>query len=138
MVKIDIPWNERYVLSLRKALTSYLINKRNRIYRYLWTLIPPVNDAVKIIRRWNVLSPLVQEVIKEYSSSDIKYLLNEGIVDKIDEIKLHPAVPNPFKIIGIGQSYGGYRTMTMLKYPKSKVPLFFFKPINTLTGLINA
>ncbi|MGB9828287.1 MAG: fumarylacetoacetate hydrolase family protein, partial [Thermosphaera sp.] len=54
------------------------------------------------------------------------------IVRDVNEIRFLPPVYDPLKIIGIGQNYEEYRLM--LKYPKPEVPLFFFKPVNTLIG----
>ena len=54
------------------------------------------------------------------------------MIKRVDDIKFLPPVPTPSKIMGIGLNYEEYRVM--LKFPKPEVPLFFFKPRNTLIG----
>lgn len=133
-VKIGILWRDKYVLDLRKALTHYLVSEEYIDYKDAYELSYDfvVSDVVKFIKRWNIIKDITQKVINAYSKSDTNYLIKEGVIKSINEIEFHPVVPNPSKVVGIGLNYEEYRVM--LKYPKPEVPLFFFKPVNTLIG----
>ena len=132
--RIGLLWKTDYVLDLSNALSDYFINNlgmsTNNAYELSFSLV--TKDVARFIERWPFLRNIVNRIVKEYSSSDIDLLLKEKIIHRINEIRFLPAVPNPTKIIGIGLNYEEYRIM--LKYPKPEVPLFFFKPRNTLIG----
>lgn len=132
--RIGILYKERYVLDLKEAFKNYFIEyeglEKHDSKELAEALIP--NDTVKAIRRWNYLKPQIAKVLKYFSQFNEDKLLSMSIIYKLTDIRFLPAIPNPSKIIGIGLNYEEYRVM--LKYPKPEVPLFFFKPTNTLIG----
>ncbi|MEM2644710.1 MAG: fumarylacetoacetate hydrolase family protein, partial [Desulfurococcaceae archaeon] len=84
-----------------------------------------------VIQRISFLRELVNNAVKGLNMDD-QELVKEGLIKYVDEVKFLPPVFDPLKVIGIGQNFEEYRIM--LKYPKPEVPLFFFKPSNTLIG----
>lgn len=132
-LRLGVLWMEEYVLDLGEALVDLLISKYKvnlcRAYELAHFI---ASDTQRFIELSSATSHLIDEVIKEYAKSDLEYLVNAGIAFGLREIRYLPAIPNPPKIIGIGLNYEEYRAM--LKYPKPDVPLFFFKPSNTLLG----
>lgn len=124
---------EKYILDLGEALVDLLVNKyrvsRCRAYELAHFV---TSDIQRFIELSPTLSQFIDEVTREYAKSDLEYLVNAEIAFGLNEIKYLPVIPNPPKIIGIGLNYEEYRVM--LKYPKPDVPLFFFKPNNTLLG----
>ncbi len=85
-----------------------------------------------IIQRLQLFKPLIERFLRALSRSSIEELRAGGLIKSFDEVKFLPPVRDPTKIIGIGLNYEDYRVM--LGYPKTEVPLFFFKPLNTLIG----
>jgi 2-keto-4-pentenoate hydratase/2-oxohepta-3-ene-1,7-dioic acid hydratase in catechol pathway len=83
-----------------------------------------------MLHRIMVFKPTIEKALSKICPGS---KCNEAeIVRDVNEIRFLPPVYDPLKIIGIGQNYEEYRLM--LKYPKPEVPLFFFKPVNTLIG----
>ncbi len=132
--RIGVLWKDRYVLDLEKALARYfheeLDMKPPRAFELAGSLL--ASDMVKFIERWPLLRDSVNNALRRLESIEPDNLMRERIVYGINEIRFLPVVPNPPKIVGIGLNYEEYRVM--LKYPKPEVPLFFFKPSNTLIG----
>lgn len=132
--RIGILWGENHVFDLEKGLTSYLTNELgvnpSDAYRIASTLVP--SGVSRLIERWRFLENMIQKVIDAHLSWRLEELLERNLVHSFSEIRFLPAVNDPGKIIGIGLNYDEYRVM--LNYPKPEVPLFFFKPANTLIG----
>ncbi len=132
-LRLGIPWMEKHILDLGGAIADLLVSKYKVSLRRAYELAHFVtSDTQRFIELSPAVSHLIDEVAREYVRSDLEYLINAGIAFELKEIKYLPAIPNPPKIIGIGLNYEEYRAM--LKYPKPDVPLFFFKPNNTLLG----
>ena len=128
--RIGIVCNASRVLDLEKAFSLYLQNKHDlsvdassRISRSFFT-----NGMIDLIEKWS----FVREIIKQVSSYCGEEELFGKIIYDIKDIRFRPVISNPPKLIGIGLNYDEYRVL--LKYPKPEVPLFFFKPTNTLIG----
>jgi len=89
-------------------------------------------ESRNIIQRISFLKEIIERAFSKTCPNNRCSDIKEGIVKTIDKIRFLPPVYDPPKIIGIGLNYDEYRVL--LKYPKPEVPLFFFKPTNTLIG----
>lgn len=136
-IRIGVLFNKKLVLDLRRGFETFLKDHEN-IEHYdamelASSLIP--NDVTRFIKRWKYLKPQISKAIGYFSSlsnTELNKFINEGVLHSLNSIKFLPVVPNPPKIVCIGLNFEEYRIM--LKYPKPEVPLFFFKPTNTLIG----
>ena len=107
---------EEYDMTLENAytLTESLFSTRSR------------NALQRILAFRDIIEKALSKLCPKNSCYDSK------IVRDVNEIRFLPPVYDPSKIIGIGLNYEEYHLM--LRYPKPEVPLFFFKPVNTLIG----
>ncbi len=121
------------VLDLKEALIEMLsINyglSDQSIMEWVYSF---TSDMRRFIELYPITSDIISRTIQFYSKIGLQELLDRGLAHRVSDIKYLPVVHNPSKIIGIGLNYEEFRIM--LKYPKPEVPLFFFKPINTLVG----
>ncbi|MEM1876623.1 MAG: fumarylacetoacetate hydrolase family protein [Ignisphaera sp.] len=121
------------VLDLREALIDMIsINyglSEQDIVEWVYSF---TSDMRRFIELLPITSDIVNKTIQLYSKTETQELLDRGLAYRTSDIKYLPAVHSPSKVIGIGLNYEDFRIM--LKYPKPDVPLFFFKPINTLVG----
>lgn len=83
-----------------------------------------------VIQRITAFKDVIEKALSKICPGNKCY--DPEVVRDVKEIRFLPPIHDPLKIIGIGQNYEEYRLM--LKYPKPEVPLFFFKPVNTLIG----
>ncbi len=133
-VRVGILWDENHVFDLERGLINYLTSEAgvnpSDAYRIASTLLP--GSVSRLIERWRFLEDTIRKVVNMHRTWSLEELLEKGVVLRLSEIRFLPAVNDPPKIIGIGLNYDEYRVM--LHYPKPEVPLFFFKPTNTLIG----
>lgn len=132
--KIGLLFRDKYVIDLSLLLIDALVNDYGMEYTtaitYAKTVIP--YDTRKFIELFPINSKILDEIMKKLEGLDMSYLLDREIAIDLNNIRFLPVVLYPKKVIGIGLNYEEYRIM--LRYQKPEVPLFFFKPSNTLIG----
>ncbi|MEM1620247.1 MAG: fumarylacetoacetate hydrolase family protein [Fervidicoccaceae archaeon] len=124
---------EGKIVDLQKLLEVVLVEKYDFTRENSRSFVRSVFDGGSrfVIQRISFLRELINNAVKGLNIDD-EELVKEGLIKYVDEVKFLPPVFDPPKVIGIGQNFEEYRIM--LKYPKPEVPLFFFKPSNTLIG----
>ncbi|MCS7111970.1 MAG: fumarylacetoacetate hydrolase family protein [Ignisphaera sp.] len=121
------------VLDLREALIDMLsVNYGIADQDVVEWVYSFTSDMRRFIELLPITSELISRTIRFYSKIELHELVERGLACMASDIRYLPVVQNPSKVIGIGLNYEEFRVM--LKYPKPEVPLFFFKPTNTLIG----
>lgn len=132
-IRVGVLLSEDVVLDLREAIVDTISMNYGLAEQDVMEWVNSfTTDTRKFIGLYPMVSDLVTKVVQSYLKTEHQELIEKGLAHKVNDIKFLPVVPHPSKIIGIGINYEEYRLM--LKYPKPEVPLFFFKPSNTLIG----
>lgn len=132
--RIGISWKDLGLIDLRKLLEIYLVEEEEieeeSAIELSNTLVPC--DTARFIGRFKIVKEYLDKCLNWAKRLTIEDLKGKGLLIEFNKIKFLPPVPRPPKVLGIGLNFDEYREM--LKYPKPDVPLFFFKPTNTLIG----
>lgn len=120
------------VADLQELLQSFLVEEYDMTLENACALTESIfsTGSRNVLQRILAFRDIIEKALSKLCPKNI--CLNSKIVRDVSEIHFLPPIYDPSKIIGIGLNYEEYRIM--LKYPKPEVPLFFFKPVNTLIG----
>ncbi len=133
-IRYGVVFDENYIVDLEKLLIKGFIDYYDLEPANAYELANSIfsQQSIYVIQRLSIFKDLIYNQLNRISRSCVDDYVREGLLHDINSVRFLPPVPNPRKIIGIGLNYDEYRIM--LRYPKPEVPLFFFKPTNTLIG----